>query len=178
MNDNTNRLNEVYDYLLYRHIVNGHDDFAKALGISRPNVTNMLRGKANVTDNTLRKINDAFPGIFNVTWLLTGDTPMFADQIQPIQHSAANMPDMSSLFNAALAAKDDAIESLKRELRTKDDLIQSLRDQLVAKDNLISEQKARLIDYRRVIDSKSDLSDYPFPVGAADGNLTRKSLKK
>ena len=76
--------------------------------------------------------------------------------------------DISSVFNSALAAKDEAIESLKRELRTKEELIQSLRDQLAAKDQLIAEQKARLIDYRRTIDSKSDLSDYPFPIGAAD----------
>lgn len=82
----------------------------------------------------------------------------------------ANIPDMSSVFNSALAAKDDAIESLKRELATKDDLIQSLRDQLTAKDQLIAEQKASLIDYRRIIDSRVSLSDYPFPVGAADGD--------
>lgn len=84
---------------------------------------------------------------------------------------AANIPDMSSVFNAALAAKDEAIESLKRELCTKDDLIQSLREQLVTKDNLIAEQKARLIDYRHQIDQfqHSDISNYPFPIGAADG---------
>ena len=35
---------------------------------------------------------------------------------EPVNH----IPDMSSVFNSALAAKDDAIESLKRELRTKD----------------------------------------------------------
>ena len=80
----------------------------------------------------------------------------------------ANIPDMSSVFNAALAAKDDAIESLKRELLTKDDLIQSLRDQLAVKDQLIAEQKARLIDYRRIIDSHNGIQDWPFPVGAAE----------
>lgn len=81
----------------------------------------------------------------------------------------ANIPDMSSVFNAAIAAKDDAIESLKRELRTKDELVQSLRDQLAAKDQLIAEQKARLIEYRRIIDSRdSTLTNYPFPYGVAE----------
>jgi hypothetical protein len=37
---------------------------------------------------------------------------------------------------------------------------------------LIVEQKARLIDYRRIIDSQNGVS-YPFPVGAADV-LTKK----
>jgi hypothetical protein len=83
-------------------------------------------------------------------------------------------------LNAALAAQMQTIESLKsekatllevhaRELKAKDDLIQSLRDQLAAKDQLIAEQKARLIDYRRIIDSHNGLPDYPFPIGAAEG---------
>ena len=87
--------------------------------------------------------------------------------------------DPSSIMNAALAAQMQTIESLKsekatlleahaRELKAKDDLIQSLRDQLAAKDQLIAEQKARLIDYRRIIDSHTDLPDYPFPIGAAE----------
>lgn len=91
---------------------------------------------------------------------------------------AAIIPDMSSVFNAAIAAKDEAIVSLKRELSTKDDLIQSLRDQLAAKDQLITEQKARLIDYRRIIDSNNGLQDWPFPIGAAEDKSSRKSTQK
>ena len=89
--------------------------------------------------------------------------------IPSLAEPPANIPDMSSVFNAAIAAKDDAIESLKRELRTKDELVQSLRDQLAAKDQLIAEQKARLIEYRRIIDSRdSTLTNYPFPYGVAE----------
>lgn len=91
---------------------------------------------------------------------------------------AAIIPDMSSVFNAAIAAKDEAIVSLKRELSTKDDLIQSLRDQLAAKDQLIVEQKARLIDYRSIIDSHNGIQDWPFPIGAAEGKSNRKSTQK
>lgn len=87
---------------------------------------------------------------------------------------ANDIPDMSSVFNSALAAKDETIESLKRELRTKNDLVQSLRDQLAAKDQLIAEQKARLIDYRRLIDSRELENNYPFPVGVADEKHTKK----
>ena len=88
------------------------------------------------------------------------------------------LPDMSNVFNSALAAKDDAIESLKRELRTKDELIQSHREQLAIKDQLKAEQKARLIDYRRIINSRdSTHTDYPFPVGIAN-DKNKKSQKK
>jgi DNA repair exonuclease SbcCD ATPase subunit len=93
--------------------------------------------------------------------------------------AASTLVDPSSIMNAALAAQMQTIESLKsekatlleahaRELKAKDDLIQSLRDQLEAKDELIVEQKARLIDYRRIINSHTGLPDYPFPIGAAE----------
>lgn len=86
---------------------------------------------------------------------------------------AAHVPDMSSVFNSALAKADETIESLKRELRTKDELIQSLREQIATKDQLITEQKARLIDYRRIIDSRA-LSNYPFTIGTAEESKITK----
>lgn len=91
---------------------------------------------------------------------------------------SANIPDMSSVFNVALAAKDETIVSLKRELSTKDDIIQSLRDQLTTKDALIDEQKARLIEYRHIIDTNGLLDKaYPFPIGVADNqDNNRKSI--
>ena len=160
-----------------------------------------MNNKKFVSDDTLRKMNEAFGGIFNMAYFrgkstsLTVEDAAYYDQHPDKNPFAsfenllkskagstapaeppANIPDMSSVFNAAIAAKDEAIESLKRELRTKDDLIQSLRDQLAAKDQLIAEQKSRLIDYRRTIDSRTDLTNYPFPIGSADHPETSKTL--
>lgn len=90
---------------------------------------------------------------------------------------AANIPDYASLINATISAQMESIESLKRELLTKDDLIQSLRDQLADKEQLIAEQKACLIDYRRIIDSKELLSDYPFPIGVAEQDKRKPAHK-
>lgn len=81
---------------------------------------------------------------------------------------SANIPDMSSVFNSALAKADEAIEQLKKRIVEKDEYIQSLRDQLAAKDALIAEQKARLVEYRHIINSKTSLSNYPFQVGVAE----------
>ena len=66
--------------------------------------------------------------------------------------------------------KATLLEVHAREIKAKDDLIQSLRDQLADKDQLIAEQKARLIDYRRIIDSHDSLPDFPFPIGTAEDN--------
>ena len=80
---------------------------------------------------------------------------------------SANIPNMCSVFNAVLAAKDEAYAALQLVLESKEETIKSLHDQIAAKDQLIAEQKALLIDYRRIIDTQqSSLSNYPFPVGS------------
>ena len=102
------------------------------------------------------------------------DVQKKAEAASPIPiEPAAHVPDMSSVFNSALAKADETIESLKRELRTKDELIQSLREQIATKDQLITEQKARLIDYHRIIDSRA-LSNYPFTIGTAEESKITK----
>lgn len=69
---------------------------------------------------------------------------------------AANIPDMSSVFNAALAAKDETIASLKRELD--------------AKNETITLQRSRIAELERQLAAAttSDISRYPFTVGASE----------
>ena len=189
------------DHLYKEKLVGSQGELAEKIGISESALSRIMNNKKFVSDDTLRKMNEAFGGIFNMAYFRGQSTSLtvedaayyvqfpdknpFASFENLLKSKAgspapaeppANIPDMSSVFNAALAAKDEAITSLKRELQTKDDLIQSLRDQLAAKDQLIAEQKARLIDYRRTIDFRTDLTNYPFPIGAADHPETRKTL--
>lgn len=185
----------VLDWLVENKNVDGQKGLSKITGISQNTISRIMTGKVEPSDDTLRKLNESFGGIFNMQYLRGKSTVMLLEDAlyyeqHPQEHPlngkaaspataepAANVPDMSSVFNAALAAKDEAIESLKRELSTKDDIIQSLREQLATKDQLIAEQKARLIDYRKIIDSSNTLSNYPFPVGAADGQKRKSSIK-
>ena len=90
----------------------------------------------------------------------------------------ANIPDMSSVFNAALAAKDETIVSLKRELSTKEDLIADLRARIIEKDDHIATLKARIAELQQLlaIQKNTDLGTYPFPVGVADDKKQRKNL--
>lgn len=71
---------------------------------------------------------------------------------------AANIPDMSSVFNAALAAKDEAIASLHRELD--------------AKNETITLQRSRIAELERQLAAAttSDISRYPFTMGVAEDN--------
>ena len=190
------RLDEVYKHLFAHFGITSQKHLAEVLKVQRTGLSSAFNGNvANLTDNLFKKICAAFPGVFNLDYLLTGKGCLLAvdgnakstglenvNRQMPAQSTAADI-EPSSILNAALAAQMQTIESLKsekatlleahaRELKAKDDLIQSLRDQLAAKDQLIAEQKARLIDYRRIIDSHKGLPEYPFPIGAAERNLS------
>ena len=151
-------------------------------------ISKIKNGKNNAGDETIAKLCDAFklnPDYFYGRSPYKTLHEKSEAKLDEDLHDSQEMLlktgmsiDPSSQVNAIIAAKDDAIESLKRELLTKDDLIQSLRDQLATKDQLIAEQKARLIDYRRIIDShESGIDKYPFPIGAADGDKRQRKSK-
>ena len=152
MEENTKRINDVYDYLIYRHIINGQEDMANALKTSRPNITSMLSGKKSVTTETLRKINEAFPNIFSLKWLLIGEPPMFIDDPLKTNNTSKseNVIDQSSLVNAALAAKDETIATLR-------DTIESLK-----RENTLLRQQ--LNTYR----ISEQIEHSPFSIGVAD----------
>lgn len=191
------------DHLYQEKLVGSQGELAEKIGISDSALSRIMNDKKFVSDDTLRKMNEAFGNIFNMAYfrgestiLLAKDAAYYqqhpsenpfsdfdkapkqqAGSVTPVA-SAANIPDQASLMNATIAAQMESIESLKRELLTKDELIQSLRDQLAAKNQLIAEQKARLIDYRRIIDARNSLESYPFPIGAADSDNSQKPTRK
>ena len=180
------------NWLIDNGKVRDQQQLAEVTKITETTISRILNDRVKQpSKETIRKLLDAFPGIFNPAYFRGESIWMTMQDLLESQEDEkektgsvtpvtppVNVPDMSSVFNAALAAKDETIVSLKRELSTKDDLIQSLRDQLAAKDQLIAEQKARLIDYRRIIDSHDSLDRYPFPIGAADGDNKQKRAQK
>ena len=182
MNKRQKRLIEVYEHLRKYYGIHTKTGFAEALHYGRTSMSAAMNGDEKyLTDSLFKNICEAYPGVFNLNYLLTGEGSLLTieEEVHNEEYEKLYNPqpiDQSSLINATIAAKDESIASLKRELQTKNDLIQSLRDQLAAKDQLIAEQKARLIDYRRIIDSHNGISDYPFPIGAAENNRDKSLI--
>ena len=178
------RLKQAIDWLKFnRHMMK--QDIAEKMEMTGVSFSRGLaRCKEKNDADFVIRFHRATNEEFSLDWLLYGTGEKFTADIkkaEPATSVPAPTPiDTSSAINAAIAAQMQTIESLKsekdtlievhaRELKAKDELIQSLRDQLAAKDQLIAEQKARLIDYRRIIDSHSDITNYPFPIGTAEG---------
>ena len=168
-------------------------DIAEKMGMTTVGLSRGLaRCKEKNDEDFVIKFHQATDEVFSLDWLLHGTGEKFTADInksvsQP-STPASSPIDPSSILNAALAAQMQTIESLKsekatilevhaRELKAKDDLIQSLRDQLAAKDQLISDKDAlirardsRILELERRIAqlNTDDLSNYHFPIGAAE----------
>ena len=192
------RFKKALDWLYSEGLVADQQELSSKTGINEATISRILNNKVRQpSPETIRKLVSKFRDIDPA--YLRGESESVTVQQSPSAQklrthvdpsSPASSPiDPSSIMNTALAAQMESIELLKsenatlleahaRELKAKDDLIQSLRDQLVAKDQLIAEQKARLIDYRRIIDSHNGLESYPFPIGAADGSSKQKRTQK
>ena len=73
----TERINEAYRYLQSKGIVRTQKEVAEKMGASTSNVSSALKGVDSVlTDRFLVRFNKAFGGLFNQTWLLTGEGEM------------------------------------------------------------------------------------------------------
>ena len=142
-------------------------DLASRIGVSEDTITRIMRDQTEVTNDFLCKFNEAFNNVFNYQWLRGEDNePMLAaDLDRGNPHLSATMIDSGSAINAALAAKDETIETLKAR-------IVDLQSTIADKVEIIKARDARIIALERQLAAAttSDLSRYPFAIGAAEDN--------
>ena len=159
------RLDEVYKYLFAHFGITSQKHLAEVLKVQRTGLSSAFNGNvANLTDNLFKKICAAFPGVFNLNYLLTGEGDLLTleEEVHNEDYEKLYNPqpiDQSSLVNALLAAKDETIDSLRRELD--------------AKNETITLQRSRIADLERQLAAATtgDLSRYPFTMGAAEDNI-------
>lgn len=96
------RINQAFSYLKDNGLVHTQKDLAERMGSTAPNVSSALKGVDNVlTDNFLLRFNNAFGGIFNDNWLLTGEGSMLSAS-DPNSVSASSSTDISAALNKAM----------------------------------------------------------------------------
>ena len=140
-------------------------DLAARIGVSEDTITRIMRDQTEVTDDFLCKLNEAFDNVFNYQWLRGEDNePMLAAELgKSNPHPSAPMIDNGSAINAALAAKDETIETLKARIV---DLQRTIDDKV----EIIKAREARIISLERqlAVATTSDITRYPFKVGVAE----------
>ena len=162
------RLNEVYEYVRSHYPVHTKNDFADKIKYHRTYISSAMHGNERyLTDKLFMNICEAFPDTFNLDYLLAGEGSLLKTEEEVHNEELEKLYnpqpiDQSSLVNAIIAAKDETIASLKRELD--------------AKNETIALQRSRIAELERQIAAStlSDLSSYPFAIGAAEGDkITR-----
>ena len=168
------RLQKVYDYLLYTARVHRKKDLATAIGKKATTLSKAFSGdKKALTDMLFKQIAAKYKPIFSLEWLLTGDGSMLtSDDTQQKRSLASNSDDenidaimqmyktateekakAAELFKAATKEKEET-ESLKTEIAT-------LRNELRAARNTMLEASAEFTSATKKLNAViSLLSDF------------------
>lgn len=169
MSERQKRLIEVYEHLRKYYGIHTKTGFAEAIHYGRTSMSAAMNGDEKyLTDSLFKNICEAYKGVFNLDYLLTGEGQLLTieEEVHNEEYEKLYNPqpiDQSSLVNAALAAKTETIENLK-------DRIADLQRTIADKEEIIKARDARILELeRRIAQSNADdLSHYHFPIGAAE----------
>ena len=161
-------------------------DIAKKMSMTTVGLSRGLaRCKEKNDEDFVIKFHQATDEVFSLDWLLYGTGEKFTADIkkaEPATASPAPTPvDASSAINAAIAAYVELTNRLKQEmsdrLADKDTIIAekqariaTLEQTVADKDAIIRARDASILELERKIANlnASDLSSYPFAIGAAE----------
>ena len=158
--DRQKRLIEVYDHLRQHFGIHTKTGFAEAVKYGRTSMSAAMNGKEEyLTDDLFENICEAYPGVFNLDYLLTGNGQLLTiqEEVKSEQIEKESNPQQPSSYI------DKLIASLEKQVKDKD-------DQLADKDRIIKllEQKIEVLEAMQHLDSTNPLKNYPFAIGAAD----------
>lgn len=185
------RLHEVFEHLRKFFGIHTQTDFAVALKYSRVYISSALNGnEKNLTDKLFENICEAYPGVFDLNYLLTGEGSLltteeevhseeFEKQAASVKSSAPDsMTEQTYIMSKMLETLLKPIESahaetvavLNQQIAEKQSRIADLEQTIAAKDALIRARDARILELERRIAqiNAEDLSHYNFPIGAAE----------
>jgi hypothetical protein len=145
------RLNEAYKHLYAFHGIVSKTALADKLKVQRTGLSAALNGsKANLTDNLFMKICAAFPGVFNLDYLLNGTGTLLAQQKETGLTPASPATDnLLELHASMLRHVDDLRQDLHAELSEVQSLRHSLSEELSAIRELKDELRATLQELQR-----------------------------
>ena len=112
------RFNKAFAYLQGEQIIKGQKDLAEKLGATPGNISKALSGdKSALTNNLMKRFSAAFPGVFNLRWLILGEGEMLLaekPQKKLKQSEATNSSD--SNITKLLEQNKELIYVLKKSL--------------------------------------------------------------
>ena len=189
MNERQKRLKEVYEHLRKFYGIHTQSDFANALRKSRNAITLALNGDEKyLTDKLFKNICEAYKGVFNLNYLLTGEGDLLTleeevstNEFEKQMTQQNNLPPatdqtylMSKMFETLLkpieSAHAQTVAALNQQIADKQSRIDDLERTVADKEEIIRDRESRILELERHIakSNADDLSRYPFAIGAAE----------
>ena len=123
------RLHEVFEHLRKFFGIHTQTDFAVALKYSRVYISSALNGnEKNLTDKLFENICEAYPGVFNLNYLLTGE-----GQLLTIEEEVKS-EDIEKTYNPQQPAMPDYVQKLFDEavrMSTRNELLERQCEKLI-----------------------------------------------
>ena len=128
----------------------------------------LARVKEKNDEDFVISFHSAVSEYISLEYLLEGKGELVCDNTKDaatdsFSEPTSRIPDMSSVFNSALAKADETIETMKARIS---DLQRTIAD----KEEIIKAREARIVDLERqlAVATTSDITRYPFKVGVAE----------
>ena len=117
--DKKERFQKAYAYLIGKGAFKTKKELAKILGSQRPSVTNAYNGKPSyLTDTFLRRFCAAFPGVFNLSWLLNGDGEMLAEkEVKTKEGDKMDVTVTIQILSNTVNLLQNELQNVRQELR-------------------------------------------------------------
>lgn len=152
------RLNEVYEHLHNHFGVHTKGEFADIIKYARAYISSAMNGNERyLTDKLFTNICEAYPGVFDLRYLLTGE-----GQLLTIKKVTTEDNEKQNDLPQPSSYTDKLIASLEKQVKDKD-------DQLKDKERYIKllEEKIEMLEAMQHLESPID--KHPFPIGTAEG---------
>lgn len=171
MNERQKRLIEVYEHLRKYYGIHTKTGFAEALHYGRTSMSAAMNGDEKyLTDSLFKNICEAYRGVFNLEYLLTGEGKLLAIEeevkSEDIKKTANPTPAPQAIDYTFLIEK-----AVEKATAYADKTIATLEKQVSDKDKQIADLRSRVRELEMLINSQSfsnALEKSPFPVGVAD----------
>ena len=171
MKNKQERLMEVYEYARAHCGVHTKSEMAIRLHITQPAFSYAINGnEAYLTKNLFQKVCAAFPGIFNLDYLLTGQGELLLESNVQSEPSITKKPASvdADFYHDALKLNAKVIEDMRKDL-------EYFKSLVLDKDSTIQENHEQVLTMRtQLVSLQTELDHIKNTLSAVRKNYDRQ----
>ena len=160
------------DWLIDHKKVENQKELAAVTKIQEPTLSNIRNDKKIVSDKTIRKLIESFPGLFNPdyfrgqsVWMLMQDLIEEKAKTETPKNAPSNIGDVMELYAQRVRLVDDLRQSLKEELAE----VRAIKEDMQTAVNDFRDATYRLTQALKEISGTSSIR--PMDIAAEDSNF-------